>query len=494
MTKTKITMATQGQDYAQWYLDVAHQSNMFEYAPVTGCITFLPKAVTLWNMLREIMGKKMKAMGVQDIMLPLLIPVSFFEREKDHIEGFAPEFLTVTHVWGKELPEHFAIRPTSETLFCDFFKKQLQSYKDLPLLYNQWANVMRWEKRPRPFLRTSEFHWQEGHTLHLTEQDAHNFLIDILNHVYIETIREYMAIDGLEGEKSPSERFPGALHTYTFESMMSNGWALQSCTSHLLSQDFMKEFDVSYQDKEGKQAHPYYTSWGASTRLLGALISSHSDDRWLVMPPMMSEYLATLLPLYANDEAGVKEYTNTIAKTLLWDNTDIPVQGQYFRARINDNNEKILLDARDVRLGEKINDWELSGYPIRIEYGPRDMTQWSVVVADRIIGEKNIVLLSELKETIYNLLKKGQQTLFEKSRNRLQENTVVCNNESDIAAAVESGKFALYAWDGDEKFETHVKTTYKATTRCIPFAGQFTDNLMPEIEKWKMRTIFARAF
>ncbi len=208
MTKTKVTLATQADDYAQWYLDVAHQGDMFEYAPVTGCITFLPKAVTLWSQIREVMTAKMKAIGVQDILLPLLIPVSFFEREKDHIEGFAPEFATVTHVGGKELPEHYAIRPTSETLFCDFFKKQLQSYKDLPILYNQWANVMRWEKRPRPFIRTSEFHWQEGHTLHITEEEAREFALQILQKMYIETIRDFLAIDGLEGEKSPSERFP----------------------------------------------------------------------------------------------------------------------------------------------------------------------------------------------------------------------------------------------------------------------------------------------
>ncbi|MEI6712089.1 MAG: aminoacyl--tRNA ligase-related protein [bacterium] len=317
MTKTKITMASQIADYSQWYLDVAHQGDMFEYAPVTGCITFLPKAVTLWSQIREVMTVKMKALGVQDIMLPLLIPVSFFEREKDHIEGFAPEFATVTHVGGKELPEHYAIRPTSETLFCDFFKKQLQSYKDLPMLYNQWANVMRWEKRPRPFLRTSEFHWQEGHTLHITEDEAREFALQILQKMYVETIREFLAIDGLEGEKSPSERFPGALHTYTYESMMSNGWSLQSCTSHLLSQNFMKEFEVSYQDNNGKQAYPFYTSWGASTRLLGAIISSHSDDRGLVIPPRMSEYRATLLPLYMGDKAVIDAYSDTIAETLL---------------------------------------------------------------------------------------------------------------------------------------------------------------------------------
>gem|GEM_PF-772278 len=276
--------------------------------------------------------------------------------------------------------------------------------------------------------------------------------------------------------------------------MMSNGWALQSCTSHLLSQNFMKEFEVAYQDSTGKQSHPFYTSWGASTRLLGAIISSHSDDRGLVIPPRMSEYRATLLPLYMGDKAVIDSYTEVIAETLLGNNTDIPVQGQYFRARINSSGEKVLLDARDVRLGEKINDWELSGYPIRIEYGPRDITNNVVVIADRISGEKQSVQLADLKNAVETLLEQGQKILFEKSQKRLRENTVLCETESDIAAAVEAGKFALYAWDGNETFEKHIKETYKATTRCIPFAGQFIDELMPNLESGKMRTIFARAF
>lgn len=440
------------------------------------------------------MSEKIVALGVRDIMLPLLIPVSFFEKEKEHIEGFAPEFATVTHVGGKELPEHYALRPTSETLFCDFFKKQLQSYKDLPMLYNQWANIIRWEKRPRPFLRTSEFHWQEGHTLHATEADAHEFLMNILNNVYITTIREYLAIDGIEGEKSPSERFPGAIHTYTYESMMSNGWALQSCTSHLLSQNFMRDFEVSYQDENDQKSYPYYTSWGASTRLIGALISSHSNERGLIIPPKMSEYKAVLLPLYGDNQKEVEKYTDEIATLLLGKNTEIPVQWQYFRARINEKGEKILIDNRDARLGEKINDFELSGYPIRIEYGARDIAEKMVILGNRITGEKKTVSLGELATAVNSGLEEGQSALFEKSRARLRDNTVVCETESDIAQAVESGKFALYAWDRDEKFEEHIKSAYKATIRCLPFDGQFTDTLMPEVKKWHVRAIFARAF
>lgn len=494
MSHSKIKLTPQQEDYSQWYLDVAHASDMFEYAPVTGCITFLPKSVNLWGKIREVMSQKMKALGVQDIMLPLLIPVSFFEKEKDHVEGFAPEFATVTHVGGKELPEHFAIRPTSETLFCDFFKKQLQSYKDLPLLYNQWANVMRWEKRPRPFLRTSEFHWQEGHTLHLTREDAESFLLNILAKVYVETIREYLAIDGIMGQKTESEKFAGAIYTTTYESMMSNGWALQSCTSHLLSQDFMRSFDVSYQDSEGKIDYPFYTSWGASTRLLGALISSHSDDRGLVIPPKMSEYMATLLPLYAGEEESVRTYWDKIAEMLLGSTHEVPVKWQFFRAKINSNGEKILLDARDVRLGEKISDWEISWYPVRIEYGPRDVVAWNVVVADRITGTKEIITLGKLAVKVQELHEVGQKMLFDRSRERLRNNTVVATTEAEIAEAVESGKFALYAWDGDEKFEDHIKTTYKATTRCLPFDDEFTTDLMPEIPAGTQRVIFARAF
>ena len=264
--------------------------------------------------------------------------------------------------------------------------------------------------------------------------------------------------------------------------MMSNGWALQSCTSHLLSQNFMRDFDVSYQDESDQKSYPYYTSWGASTRLIGALISSHSDERGLVIPPKMSEYKAVLLPLYGDQPEEVKKYTDEIATLLLGKNTEIPVQGQYFRARINGNGEKILIDARDARLGEKINDFELSGYPLRIEYGARDIAEKMVVLGNRISGEKKSVALADIADVVTSGLEEGQAILFEKSRTRLQNNTILCETEADIAKAVESGKFALYAWDGDEKFEEHIKSTYKATIRCLPFDGQFTDKIMPVVK------------
>ncbi len=271
----------------------------------------------MWDRIRQTMQKKLDLLGVQNLYLPMLIPMSFFEREKDHVEGFSPELAVVTVGGGKELEEPLAIRPTSELLFCDFFKNKLQSYRDLPLLYNQWVSVLRWEKRTRPFLRTAEFHWQEGHTLHETRDDAEKFALDIHYQVYMETIRELLAIDGIAGKKSQSEKFAGADTTYTFEPMMSNGWALQICTSHLLGQGFMEGFDVSFQNREGKLAHPWYTSWGLSTRSIGGVISSHSDDKGLIIPPKMSEYLATILPIYGKENAEkVNAYVRDLAHDL----------------------------------------------------------------------------------------------------------------------------------------------------------------------------------
>ena len=265
-------------------------------------MVFLPRAVDIWNAIRKEMGKRIKAMGVSDVLLPMMIPVSYMQKEADHVEGFAPELLKVTHVGDKKLSEEYTLRPTSEMVFSELFKKRLRSYKDLPILYNQWVNTMRWEKRTRPFLRTSEFYWQEGHTIHETHEDANEFLLGILHNVYVEVIRDVLAIDGLIGEKSKAERFPGALNTYTYEPMMNNGWALQSCTAHLLSQNFMKTFDVHYQDARGKLSTPFYTSWGASTRLIGGIISSHADDNGLILPPKIAAYKAVILPMFGKED------------------------------------------------------------------------------------------------------------------------------------------------------------------------------------------------
>ena len=420
--------------------------------------------------------------------------MSFFEREKEHVEGFAPELAVVTVGGGKVLEDPLAIRPTSELLFCDFFKNRLQSYRDLPLLYNQWVSVLRWEKRTRPFLRTAEFHWQEGHTLHETREDAQNFALSIHYNVYIETIREFMAIDGIAGKKSSSEKFAGADTTYTFEPMMSNGWALQICTSHLLGQGFMEGFGVNFQNRDGGISHPYYTSWGLSTRSIGGIISSHSDDKWLIIPPRISEYMAMILPVYGKDNKEVvNAYARSLAEEMVGGITEVPVQGEYFRAIIGPRG-KVLLDLRDARLGEKINDFELSGYPVRIECGERDLQSGKCVVASRISGEKVVIERSELATTVDHMHIQGQEMLFEASSKRLKENTVACETLEDVGRAIEDGKFALYEWDGDPQMEIDIKERFKATTRCIPFEGQFTDDLLKLKNPENVRVVIARSF
>lgn len=490
--KTKLT--SRQDDYAQWYLDVAQNGDMFAYSPVPGCITFLPKAVNIWEKIKEIMNEDIKAMGVQNLYLPLLIPMSFFEKEKEHVEWFAPELAVVTVGWGKDLEDKLAIRPTSETLFCDFFRENLQSYRDLPMLYNQWVNVFRWEKRTRPFLRTAEFYWQEGHTLHEEKQDADEFAKNILHNVYAKIIREYLAIDGIAGIKTESEKFAGAERTYTFEPMMSNGWALQICTTHVLGEGFMKQFNVSYINRSWEKAYPSYTSWGMSTRSIWWVISSHSDDRWLIIPPKIAEFKAVILPIYNKwNEDTVNTYVKKIAKIITGSDAILPFKWENFKKILGNNND-LLVDFRNVKLGEKITDFELSGYPIRIECWERDIENNVCVVTSRITGEKQIVNLDNLPETIQNLIEEGQNELFKRSQQRLRENTIACDTLEQVGEAVENGKFAIYEWDWNPELEEIIKERFKATTRCLPFEGQFTDDVLQLKNPQNKKVIIARAF
>lgn len=488
--KTKLT--SRDEDYAQRYLDVAGNAEMFAYSPVPGCITFLPKAVSMWEKIKEIMNKDLKRMWVQNLYLPLLIPMSFFEKEKEHVEWFAPELAVVTIGWAKELEDKLAIRPTSETLFCEFFKDNLQSYRDLPMLYNQRVNVFRREKRTRPFLRTSEFYRQEWHTLHENKNEADEFAKGILHNVYMKLFKEYLAIDGIAGIKSESEKFAWAERTYTFEPMMSNGRALQICTTHVLGEWFMKQFDVSYINKEWQKTHPSYTSWGLSTRSIGWVISSHSDDRGLIIPPKISEFSAVILPIYSKNEDIVNEYVKKIAKQITWNDTLLPFKWEYFKKATW--NTDILIDFRNSKLWEKITDFELSGYPIRIECGERDIQSNSCVVASRITGEKHIVNLDDLTNTIEKLLEEWQRELLKRSQERLRANTVACYSLDDIGTAVENGKFAIYERDLNPEFEDIIKEKYKATTRCLPFEWQFTDELLTLKNPNNKKVIIARAF
>lgn len=492
--RSKIDITPRHEDYSNWYLDVSKRWEMYENSPTPWCITFLPKAVSIWNNIKDNISEILQITWVQDIYLPLLIPMSFLEKEKDHVEWFAPELAIVTHGWWKELEEKLVIRPTSETLFCDFFKKRLSSYRDLPILMNQWVNVMRWEKRTRPFLRTTEFYWQEWHTIHETENDAHEFIMNIHNNIYLKTIRDLLAIDWISWEKSESERFAWALNTFTFEWMMSNGRALQMATSHMLSQWFMEQFDVSFQNREWKQDYPFYTSWGLSTRLLWAMISSHSDDKWLIIPPKLSEYDAVILPIYWKDNYDkVDEYVKKISEIITWSNINVPVKWDFFRANVS-SDSKVLIDQRQVRLWVKINDFEISWYPVRIDCWERDIENNSVIVVSRITWEKYSVKLEDLKEKIEFLLEEWQKKLFETSSNRLQENTVPCYSIDDIWIVIWEWKFALYEWDGNKDFEEIIKEKFKATIRCIPFEWQFTDNLLEIKDENNKKVIVARNF
>lgn len=491
---SKINLTSKEYDYSQWYLEVSKYWEMFEYSPVPWCITFLPKSVTIWEKIKEEVNKKINLMWVQNLYLPMLIPMSFFEKEKDHIEWFAPELAVVTVWWWKELEEKFAIRPTSETLFCDFFKNKLSSYRDLPLLYNQWVNVMRWEKRTRPFLRTAEFYWQEWHTLHETKQEAYDFSKWILNNVYIKIFRELFAIDGIAWNKSESEKFAWAYSTFTFEPMMSNWRALQICTSHVLWEWFMKQFDVGFQDKNGWISHPSYTSWWMSTRSIWWLISSHSDDNWLIIPPYLSEFKAVILPIYAKEnEDKVNNYAKMLANIITkWD-IQVPYKWEYFKKVVWEN-WQILIDYRNVRLWEKITDFELSWYPIRVECWERDIDNNNCVVSSRITKEKVVISIDDLESTVSRMIEEWQKELFKRSSDRLKSNVISCNTLDEMWEALENGKFVIYEWDKNPEFEVIIKERFKATTRCIPFEWQFTDSLLVLKNKENVAVIVARAF
>jgi prolyl-tRNA synthetase len=467
---------------------------MFEYSPVPWCIIFLPKAVTIWEKIKEEMNKIIKPMWVQNLYLPMLIPMSFFEKEKDHVDGFAPELAIVTIWWAKELDDKLAIRPTSETLFCEFFRNNLTSYRDLPLLYNQWVNVMRREKRTRPFLRTAEFYWQEWHTLHETTSEAYDFSKNILNNVYIKILRELLAIDWIAWNKSESEKFAWAETTFTFEPMMSNGWALQICTSHVLWEWFMKQFDVKFQDRDWNISYPAYTSWGLSTRSIWGLISSHSDDKGLIIPPKLSEYKAVILPIYwKENEEKVNEYVAKIAEKIVENKSISPVKWEYFKKFVWAENS-VLVDYRNVRLWEKITDFELSGYPIRIECGERDIEASNCVIVSRITQEKLVVSIDEINKTVDRMLEEWQTELLKRSTQRLKSNVVPCYSIEEIWQTLEAWKFAIYEWDKNPKFEVEIKEKFKGTTRCIPFKWQFTDDLLQVKNPNNVAVIVARAF
>ena len=437
------------EDFAQWYTDVVTKAELIDYSSVRGSMIIRPYGYALWENIKDALDAKIKETGHENVYMPLFIPESLLQREKDHIEGFAPEVAWVTHGGEEELAERLCVRPTSEVLFGEHYKNIIHSYRDLPKLYNQWANVVRWEKTTRPFLRTLEFLWQEGHTCHETDQDAHEETVKMLE-VYAELCEELLAIPVIKGQKTEKEKFAGAKYTYTIESLMHDGKALQSGTSHHLGDGFAKAFGIQFTDREGKLQHVQQTSWGFTTRIIGAMIMVHGDDRGLVVPPRIAPTQLMIVPI-AQHKEGVLDFAYNLKSQLAG------------IARVD-------IDASDKKPGWKFNEYEMKGIPLRLEVGPRDIENGQVVLARRDTGEKITVAMEELGMKVSELLEDIQLTLLEKARAHREEKTTVARDFEEFKTIVaEKGGFVKAMWCGDRACEDKIKEETTATSRCMPF-------------------------
>ncbi|MBF6978374.1 proline--tRNA ligase [Aerococcaceae bacterium zg-BR22] len=458
-------MVTRREDFSKWYLQTIQQANLMDYSPVRGCMIFKPDGYEIWEHIQKAMDTRFKAEGVRNAYFPMLIPESFFQKEKDHVEGFSPELPWVTEAAGEQLEERLALRPTSETIIGDAFSNWIQSYRDLPMEINQWANVFRWEKRTMPFLRTSEFLWQEGHTAHATAEEAVNRTMRMLN-IYREVVEGTLAIPVFMGEKTPSERFAGAEQTFSIEAMMQDGKAVQAGTSHYMGTRFAQAFDIKFLNTDNEHVHAYTTSWGTSTRLIGSMIMTHSDDQGLVLPPAVAPTQVVFIPV------GPWQKQPAIMEKITALNAELVQAG--IRTKIDDT---------DNRPGFKFNEWELRGVPVRIEVGPRDLENNQAMLKARDAQEKVAVSLDNFTTSIQAELQTMQERLLEKARQMNQEN-IYTNIETldELKAHIEEKRQAgevpgwiLAGWDGTKESEAKIKEETGFTTRNIPFAGQVED-------------------
>ncbi len=438
------------EDFSQWYTDVILKTDMVDYAPVKGCMVIKPYGYGVWEGIQRVADRRFKATGHKNAYFPLLIPESYLKKEADHFEGFAPEVLWVTHGGSEELAERLFVRPTSETIICDMYSKWVQSYRDLPLLINQWCNVVRWEKTTRPFLRTAEFLWQEGHTVHVDYEDAQKETMQMLE-IYRQVAEDELAMPVILGQKSEKEKFAGALDTYTMEAMMHDGKALQAGTSHNLGQHFSKMFEIKFLDRDGVHKYAWTTSWGISTRLIGGIIMVHGDNRGLVMPPRVAPIQVVIIPIAFHKE-GVLEKAKAIKEEL-------------------DKSFRIEMDDRDTYSpGWKFNEWEMKGVPIRMEIGPKDIEKNQVTIARRDTLEKFTVSMDNLTETISKLLDDIHTSLFNKAlKNRENKTYTTTDYEEFKKIMQETPGFIKAMWCGDEACEDKLKEDTNATIRCMPF-------------------------
>ncbi len=438
------------EDFAKWYTDIVLKADLADYTGTKGCIAIKPYGYAIWENIQKYADEKFKETGVKNVYFPVLIPEGLLQKEKDHVEGFAPEVATVTEAGGKKLEERLLIRPTSETMFCDLYSKWLKSWRDLPLVYNQWCNVLRWEKETKPFLRSREFLWQEGHTIHETKEEAEERTLQMLN-IYADVIENLLAIPVLKGRKTEKEKFSGAEATYTVETLMHDGRAIQAGTSHYFGQNFTKPFEVKFQNREGKEEYGYQTSWGISTRLIGAVIMAHGDNRGLKLPPKVAPIQVVIVPVMIKKE-GVKEKATELYERL----------NKKFRVEA---------DLRDnYTPGYKFNDWELRGVPVRIEIGPRDIENNVCVIVRRDTLEKETVNLDELEDKIQELLEKIQANMFEQCKKIRDERTTTAQNLDEFVKNInEKQGYIKTMWCGDVACEDKIKELTGAHSRCIPF-------------------------
>lgn len=437
-------------NFPNWYQEIVYKAELADQAPVRGTLVILPYGNLIWEKIKRILDDRIKATGHQNAIFPLFIPESFFKKEAEHVEGFAPELAIVTHAGGKQLEEPLVVRPTSETMVHHMFAKWIKSYRDLPLKINQWANVVRWEKRPRAFLRTTEFFWQEGHTAHATHQEALEETLMMLDE-YIKLAQDYLAIPVIKGRKSKSEQFAGAEATYTFEAFLMDGKALQMGTSHLLSQNFAKSFDMKYQDHEGKLSHPYLTSWGVTTRLVGALIGSHGDDKGLILPPKIAPIQVVIVPILRKDsKEKVLAHVAQLGKQLEQAGVLVKVDSDEHKTP-----------------GAKFYEWELKGVPLRVEVGPRDMDQGVVVVSSRLGGDKQVIKINDLAGKVPGMLDEIQSELFNRAQKRYEESWHKVKKLDQFAPQLEKEQ-GIYqtGWCESSECEKMLKK-YSATIRCV---------------------------
>ena len=482
MAKTQA-LTPQSEDFSAWYNDIVYRADLVDQSPVRGTFVIRPYGYALWENVQRHLDAMFKAAGHENLYFPLLIPMSFFQREAKHVEGFSPELAVVTHAGGKELEEPLAIRPTSETIIGEAYSRWVQSYRDLPLLYNQWCNVVRWEMRTRPFLRTSEFLWQEGHTAHATAEEALEETRRMLG-IYATFAEEYGAVPVIRGEKTEGERFAGARMTLTIEAMMRDARALQTGTSHYMGENFSRAFNITFNDVNNEQAYAHTTSWGFSTRFIGALIMTHGDDRGLVLPPKLAPFQAVIVPIFRNNDPEAKERVLSEAHRLADAARALGV--------------RVRIDEREgMSPGWKFNEWEQKGVPLRVELGPKDIESGTALLANRLEQGKQTVRLEAVAEELAAALPRFHDALYARAEAFRREHTFEAESYEELKELVEHG-FVYATHCGDPESERAIQEETRATVRCIPVDGPSAEGTAcvhtGRPSGYPRKVVFARAY